>query len=231
MNVKILIVEDESIIAEELKRIIEKIGYSVSGVVHRYEEAVEILMENKTDLVLLDIGLDYSENDGIDLATYINEKYSIPFIYITANADLATVERAKKTEPASYILKPFNSATIFTNIEIALHKWKAEKNKSITVTYGSKKVRVPYSEIMFLKSDNMYTEIHTDKNKMYAIRGTFKTILDKLPSENFLQVHRSYAVNLDFIHSYSSETMQVSDKTIPIGNSFKIDLLETLKKR
>jgi two-component system response regulator LytT len=218
----ILIVEDEAIIAEELKNIVQKIGHRVSGVVYGYSEAIEHLKHEVPDLVLLDIGLNYSEHDGIDLAGYINTVYKIPFIYITANSDRYTIQRAKLTEPSAFILKPFNQENIFSNIEIVLHKHnEISYPAKITVTSGSKKVTIDCRNIVFLKADNMYTEIYTADNKKYVVRNYLKNILAELPPDIFAQVHRSYVVNLGFVESHTAEHIFVQNDKIPIGSAYK----------
>lgn len=221
---KILIVEDESIIAEELRRIVSRLGYEVIGVLHRYTDTLDALKTKKPDLILLDIGLDYSDKDGIDLAKEINNKYKTPFIYITANADLATVQRAKKTKPASYILKPFNEQTIFTNIEIALHKEITPQ--SIIVKNGTHKVKLNCEKIIFLKADNIYTEIYTANMKKYVLRDTLKNVLNQLPESLFIQVHRSYIINRDFIQSHTNKYIVIRNERIPLSNSYKMDFID-----
>lgn len=222
MEAKILIVEDESIIAEELRRLLLKLGYQVEGVAHRFEEALELLKEKKIDLVLLDIGLNYSTNDGIELASHINELYKIPFLYITGNADIATINRAKATEPASYILKPFNEGMIYSNIEIALHKFKnVQENNFISIRHGSKNIVLDFQNVAYLKADNMYTEFYTADKKVYIARGFLKSFLDKLPCDAFLQIHRSYIINISFVESYTGENVNVLGTQIPIGNLYR----------
>ena len=169
-SIHILIVEDEAIIAEELKMMLMELGYTSITITHRYHDAIALMEEKKPDLVLLDIGLNYSENDGVDLGIYIKDCLQIPFIYITSNTDAATVARAKETEPAAYIPKPFNKEIIYANIEIALHKKQTQEiQKRIVVKHGSKNIMIEQQDIIFLKAENNYTEIHTTTNNAYVI--------------------------------------------------------------
>lgn len=216
---KILIVEDESIIAEQLRRIVENLGYKFVEVVHRYEDAIEKLEKNEFDLVLLDIGLDYSENDGIDLACFINKTYKIPFIYITANSDKITVSRAKSTFPNAFILKPFNEAAIFSNLEIVLHK--IQPQKTFIVKQGGKNIVLDCSKITFVKSDNIYSEIYTVDNKKYLLRKYLKNVLSELNFDYLIQVHRCFLVNYNHIQSFNNDFLMINNTKIPIGDSFK----------
>ncbi len=118
---KILIVEDEPIIAEDLSMILRTNGYNVIGIAHNGSHALDILHNRKPDLALLDISLDSSMN-GIELAQIINQKYKIPFIYITSFSDEHTLNLAKKTYPSGYIIKPFRKRDILSTIQIVLHR-------------------------------------------------------------------------------------------------------------
>ena len=119
--IQILIVEDELIIAEDVKNSLIKKGFDVLGIAMDYDEAISILKLNKPDLILLDVNLN-SVKDGIDLANTINEYYGIPFIFTTSYSDSSTLERAKKTNPINYLVKPFKEVQLIAAIEIALHK-------------------------------------------------------------------------------------------------------------
>jgi PAS domain S-box-containing protein len=123
---KILIVEDESIVAKDLELTLEGMGYSVAGVVASGEEAVRRAEEYRPDLVLMDIVLQ-GKMDGIEAADGIRSGLNIPAIYITAHTDEEMIERAKLTEPFGYLLKPFKDRELHSTIEMALYKHKMEK--------------------------------------------------------------------------------------------------------
>jgi PAS domain S-box-containing protein len=122
---RILVVEDESIVARNIQNRLTKMGYDVCGVTSTGEDAINLARELQPDLVLMDIVL-RGEIDGIDAAKLIRSQFDIPIIYLTAHADLGTIKRATYTEPFGYILKPFKVKEIQSAIEIALHKHKAE---------------------------------------------------------------------------------------------------------
>jgi len=123
---KILLVEDERITAEDLKNTLENIGYQVTGIASSADTFYTCLQSEIPDLVLMDIYLK-GNKDGIELAIEIKEKYQIPVIYLTAYSDTHILERAKITEPFGYILKPFQERELHSNIEMALHKNRMEK--------------------------------------------------------------------------------------------------------
>ncbi len=123
--VKILIVEDEPIVAKDIRNRLQKMGYTVFAVASSGKEAVE-KVKNNPDLVLMDIVL-RGDMDGIEAADVIRAQADIPIVYVTAHADEKTLQRAKVTEPYGYILKPFENRELHTIIEMALYKHKMEK--------------------------------------------------------------------------------------------------------
>lgn len=126
VETKILIVEDEGIVAEDIRRSLQKLGYVVSSVVSSGEAAVKKAEESNPDLVLMDIVLQ-GEMDGIEAAEHIRTRFNIPVVYLTAYSDGKTLGRAKITEPFGYIIKPFKERELQINIEIALYNHKMEK--------------------------------------------------------------------------------------------------------
>ncbi len=125
-NVCIMLVEDEIIVAADVKYRLENMGYDVSGIVDTGEEAIEKAGEKRPDLILMDIVLK-GEMDGIEAAQRIREDYDIPIIYLTAYSDEKTLQRAKVTEPFGYVLKPFEDREIQSAIEMAIYKHKMEQ--------------------------------------------------------------------------------------------------------
>ncbi|MFB2974459.1 EAL domain-containing protein [Aerosakkonema sp. BLCC-F183] len=123
---KILVVEDESIVAIDLQNILENLGYRVSGIADSGDEAIKKAGELRPCLVLMDIRL-RGEIDGIEAAEEISSRFDIPVIYLTAYADEETLERAKKTSPFGYIIKPFEERELNTTIEIAIYKHQMER--------------------------------------------------------------------------------------------------------
>lgn len=117
---RILIVEDEPIIAEDIAGCLEENGFEVSAIAYNGREALELVEKNIPDAVLLDINLGNEQPDGIAVAGHINNHTQIPFVFLTSHADRSTLERAKQTFPAGYLLKPFNGPDLMTSLEIAL---------------------------------------------------------------------------------------------------------------
>lgn len=125
---KILVVEDEAIVALDIERQLEDLGYSVTGLAASGEEAICQIKETRPDLVLMDIRL-RGELDGVQTAEQLSRLFDIPVVYLTAHTDAETLARAKLTSPYGYIIKPFEERLLWTIIEIALYKHLAEREK------------------------------------------------------------------------------------------------------
>jgi CheY-like chemotaxis protein len=123
---RIMVVEDEIIVAMELQERLTSLGYEVVGVMGRGEEAIEKVDLLMPDLLLLDITL-AGKIDGIETARRIHERHDIPVVYLTAHSDDQTLQRAKLSTPLGYLVKPFHESELRTTIEISLYKHLQEK--------------------------------------------------------------------------------------------------------
>lgn len=126
-EIRILIIEDDPIIATDIADYLNNVDYRVSGIAYNPMQAYEQLRSNTPDLILLDINLS-SEQNGIDIATFIHQNHAIPFIFLTSYSTREVLNKAKITEPSGYIVKPFDEEDLFATIEIALYNF-AQKQK------------------------------------------------------------------------------------------------------
>lgn len=126
MRARVMVVEDDRIVARDISEQLGRIGHSVIGVVARGEASVELAISNQPDLVLMDIRLE-GDIDGIDAARQIRARCQIPVVFLTAYADDETIRRASQAEPFGYLLKPFEDLQLRTVIEMALYKDRAER--------------------------------------------------------------------------------------------------------
>lgn len=126
-EIRILIIEDDPIIAADIADYLNNVDYRVSGIAYNPTQAYEQLKTNLPDLILLDINLS-AEQNGIDIATFIHQNHAIPFIFLTSYSTREVLNKAKITEPSGYIVKPFDEEDLFATIEIALYNF-AQKQK------------------------------------------------------------------------------------------------------
>jgi DNA-binding NarL/FixJ family response regulator len=128
--IKILIVEDEPLIAEGIALHLKNSAFTVSAIAYDADDALQALQTKTPDIAILDINLD-SEKDGIELAEYINKSCPMPFIYLTSYSDKAIMDRAKATSPAGFIVKPFNKNTLLATLEIAMSNFAQQSNNHV----------------------------------------------------------------------------------------------------
>jgi len=236
--IKVGIIEDEMIIAEDLRDILESNDFNVCGVAKNYDKAIALIDNCQPDIVLLDIKIK-GEKDGIDLAHKIREDYMIPFVFVSSHSDSQTVKRATEVNPYGYLVKPFEDHDVLVAIEVALGNFKKEQQKVIEehqllndalfVRIKNLSVKIPLSDIKYIKADGNYSNIQTlDKN--YVLRSTLKEIENKLDQKTFYRTHKSYIVNLDQMSAINSEYVVVNEEQLPIGRDRLQHLMERINK-
>ncbi|PSL07340.1 LytR/AlgR family response regulator transcription factor [Cecembia rubra] len=240
-RIKILIVEDELVIAEDLKDVLEDLGYEVCGIAISAREALAMIEEKLPDIALLDIQIKGGK-DGIDLAAEINEQYHLPFIMLTSHADLQTINRAKEVNPYGYLVKPFNEKEILAGIELALSNFAKRHSKkenqespedfvlkdSLFIRTNGMLVKLKLQDITYLEADANYTQVHT-KDRKFVIRSTLKELEVKLDANRFVRVHKSFLINLEEIEGIQAESVHIAGKEIPISRNQYSWLLHQIK--
>lgn len=228
---KILIVEDELVIAEDLKETLEDLGYEVCGIAVSSKEALALIEEKSPDLALLDIQLKGGK-DGIELAAEINANHRLPFIMLTSHADMHTINRVKEVNPYGYLIKPFNEKEILAGIELAMANFSKEQrrnreehpaqdfilNDSLFVRANGMLVKLKLQDIIYLEADANYTQVFA-KDKKYVIRATLKDLEGKIDPNRFVRIHKSYLINLAEIEGIQADSVFISGKQIPISRS------------
>lgn len=241
-KIRILVVEDESIVSKDIQHSLERLGYEIAGAATTGEKAIELAKEETPDVVLMDIMLK-GEMNGIEAANQIKNNLRVPVIFLTAYADDATLGKAKITEPHGYILKPFKEVDLNTSIEMALYKHRKEeeiikerdllyslvegKNSKdfIFVKANSRLVKLYNKDIYFVEALKDYVVINTI-DKRYTIHSSMKGIIAKLNPDEFVRVHRSFIIRLDKIQTIDFPNLQLENdkKMIPIGGSYREEL-------
>ena len=240
-KVKILVVEDEVLLAQDIIQRLTDMDYEVVGSAMTANSALELIEENPNiDILLMDIMIK-GDKDGIELAEIINEKYQIPFIFLTSNADSQVVARAKKVNPHAYMLKPFNDRQVGISIELALmnySKKSSERELLKTQSFEEKEnevlqikdclflkknnqfKRVSINDITHIQADNNYTTVYTKTDQfLYSI--VMKKIEEQLPKNQFIRSHRSYIANIQSINGFEGNTLFIGDQKIPVSKSYK----------
>jgi len=248
-KIQILVVEDEFIVAEDIRRNLEKLGYLVNGVYRTGEDAIAAIKENVPDIVLLDISLQ-DGMDGIETATMIRKMVHIPFIYITAHSDAATFERAKQTCPNAYIIKPFNFHNLHSAIDLAIYNYSRKAianpedlldarhqssdkpdqyffNNAIFIKIGKGFEKVKVDDLCYVKADGSYSQLFTLKRE-FTLAMNLHTVMERLNRPEVLRVHRSYLVNINCIDRIEESNLKIMGITIPISKALREDLMKRI---
>ena len=246
-NFKILIVEDELIVAKDIQHNLERLGYDVIGIASEMEESLQLVGEKEPDVVLMDIMLRNGES-GIDIANAIRKDFKIPVIFLTAYADVATIEKAKKAESYGYILKPFKSVDLQTTIELAIYKHakelEVEKERDILANYidqgetvsndvfvrtSNKLIKLKKEHILYVEALKDYVIVHL-KNQKYTLHTTMKDIESKLGNKDFIRIHRSFIIQMDKVESIELPNLRLEGESqlLPIGGSYKDELFSRI---
>lgn len=242
--IKILIVEDEMIIGAKVSMFLTELGYEVTGILPRAEEVIGQLDESRPDIVLLDIQL-RGDMDGITLAQILQKDYHIPVIYLTANSDDATFQRAKETNPYAFLSKPFKKTDLQRAVELTVnlmaghapedHKEPGHSEESqyilsdrIFVRSKDKMVKILFGEILYIEAERNYCRIFTE-SKEYLLTMPMKSLEDQLPPAMFQRIHRSHIVNLAQVDEVDEGAVLIGQKSLPLSKSLKEEFLRRIK--
>lgn len=233
-NIKVLIVEDKLLVAEDIAATLKRHSLEVVGICATGEEAIQVANEKNPDLVLMDIEL-AGAMDGISAAKVIQDEHSIPVIYLTDHTDQRIVDRAKKTFPANFIAKPFQEADLIRAIDIAFHNANAGteekpilKKHIFLRTDNQVYIKLSYQEILYLKAGRSYCTLVTD-HKNYTLTIPLIHVHEQVNNRDFIRVHRSFVVNVNRITELEGNTIKLGDHEVPMSPDMRNNLMKYLK--
>lgn len=224
---KILVVEDEVLIAEHIKDYLNSFGMDQVLLVHNKHHALQAIDQTKPDLVLLDIHLQ-NPLDGIELAKLIDERSQVPYIFITANADLLIIKKATHTKAAAYITKPVKKTDLFAALQIALKSIESTEVKFLQVKENGATVRIPHADILYIESSGNYINIYTKTQKILS-RQSLDWAQEQLPEQQFLRVHRSFIVNVSAVQRFTTKSLFIEETEIPVSRMNASVIADILK--
>jgi DNA-binding LytR/AlgR family response regulator len=226
-KLKILIVDNEVLIAEDIKDMLHEFGCKKTYMAHSKQEAIDQLMAFAPDLVLLDIRMEH-DMEGIELANIINNDFTMPFIFITAHSDVATINKIITTQPYAYITKPVKKSDLFANISLLAGELEQKIKQKLYIKDGYKTIVLNPEDILYLESDGNYINIYT-KEKRHLLRQSMDGILSELDPNQFVRVHRSYIINKKHVARFSKKEIEINGVKVPVSRHFS-ENIETLLK-
>ena len=230
---KILILEDEVIIAESLYQLLSLLDYDPMEPVDTPEDAIRLINNEQPQLAILDLRLQKGKN-GLEVAAYIDSnKLNIPYIILTAHSDSTTVAAVKKYKPAAYLLKPFSRESLFVAIEMAVipedvhTDTPAEETDNSTgelfIKTGNKHEKINLTDVIAIRSQGKYTEMNMGDTKR-LLRMSLSTFIESFKLVSWLRVHRAYAVNPAFVTAVSTDELELGKIKVPVGRFFYPDV-------
>jgi DNA-binding response OmpR family regulator len=238
-------VEDDRLLAENIRQSLEKEGLMIAGVAGNLKSAVEIMKQKTVDLVLLDIQLDGPE-DGIQTAIELMKIKWVPIIYMTGNTPLEIIDRIQNTFPAAFLEKPLRMRELYIQIELALINFNAGnlpspsriESEYIFLPANKGLIGVRVQEILFIKADRVNSQLFLSASEFERLYPTRKYgpvlisvhkggIIPKLPF-NFHSLSRSLVINLNQIQQIDSNSLFIHKHEIPIPDGKRKSLMNQL---
>ncbi len=248
-SVKILVAEDNMVHASKVEMLLDEMGYELVGTYDNANDFLRLFKATQPDIIILDIQLSQGD-DGVSIASKINEIRPTPIIFATSFDDKETINRALKTDPYAYIVKPLERPSLQAAIELAIYKFKRKDTQdealkttqvwsedlvlrdSFFIKTGSKLSKVLLTDILWIEvGQERYCDIVTEK-RQYPIRATMNYLEETLDPSMFVRVHRSNIVNIHKVEGIDEVEMvvEISGKSIPLGSAYKANLMNRLTR-
>lgn len=263
---RVLVVEDEPLFAEQLEMVLNRLNYQVVGPAPD-ADAVRALLAPPAplpDIVLLDINLRGSGPDGVELGRYLVEEHALPLIFLTSRADGESFARARSLGPAAYLVKPVDPPTLQRAIELAITNFSIRSRslasgaqpapafeessgevsafalpesgvllpQALFLKENGFLVKVMLSEIVWVEAKEGGCRMMLTQGRTVTIRQVLRDLTPQLPAEQFVQIHRSYIINTEFIERIDPVRgiIQISGQLLPLSRSYRESLLPRLRQ-
>ena len=244
---QLILIEDEVIIAENMRQSLVDLGYEVTEVCNSYEEAIYAIKHLNYDLVIMDINLgDPLGRTGMDIARELKIINPSPFIFITAYSDIDTIRKASELLPSAYLVKPVNDKTMFSTIQVAFQNFNNNQsavrpedkiNESVYfyTKIGAKNYKVSWKDVYLIRAVKNYVEIKTTEfSSTFLIRTSLTHCLESLmPSDirlSFVKINRAEAIRADIINIYDHQSVSTKYGEFKISSEAQALIDKFLKK-
>lgn len=229
---KVLIVEDEQLVALSIQAKLKRIGYEPCGITSDYQSTIQVIEREKPDLILMDIELN-GILDGIDISGKLIERFNIPIIFISSIRDPKKARKAIKTSSTGYLTKPVDEFQLSMSIESSLEQHQKFSNLTkhtlnhLFVRDDKGQIKILFSDILWVEADRSYCIIHTEI-KLYTLSMSLSAVSKKLDYFKFLRIHKSYLVNQQHIERLDKGKLIISSTSLPIGRIYSKKVRQSL---
>lgn len=233
---KCIIIEDDFAFALETQIKAEEIGLKVTQIISNYDDIIPELTDASVDIILSDVKLGPNQYAYDALLKLDNLP---PIIFFSSFVDDQLYQKSKSIEPYIYLIKPFDKLTLQSSVDGALRSIRKAISKGgdierdrelVFIRSKGKLISVDPSKVAFVKSEGNYCYIYMEERKI-AIRSSIKNVIEKFSSPNFIQIHRAYLINTNFVSNIivGENVVEIKDESLPIGRKYKKALIEILK--
>ena len=237
-SLNILIVEDNTITAMDLRETLEGAGHRITVTARTFQSALKSIIANPADLALIDIELEGSTANGIDTAKELLAHHDMPIIYLTANSEPKTFQSAKETRPAAYLLKPFRAEELLFNIEVAYHYFHSilanptgeSVSDHLFLPVGKGHEKIQLDEVLYVKADGAYVKVVMADKQTHTVSTNLSHLEQYFRTPNFFRLSRFHLINLDYIKRLKDNGLVLSDGTtvLPVPTTSRKELMKRL---
>lgn len=223
-KLNILIIEDEVLIANLTKKYITEAGYNCVGIAIDFYQAMAILKQETVDFVIIDVTLSQGES-GIKIAQYINDNYSIPFMYLTSHSDFNTLQNIEKTKPVAYLSKPIKKVDLITALRLNAEPKISKALTIFSLNLGKSTFKINLNQLVYVKSEHVYTRLFfKDQDNSLLVRSTLNNLIKLLPENTLTRINRSIAINKAYIKKVSPQSIEVDTHTFKLSEAYSTNL-------
>jgi two-component system, LytTR family, response regulator LytT len=239
---RVLVVEDEKIHLEDILITLEELGHECVASTADPLDALELAEQHRPDVVIQDINLN-GKISGIQLAKKLIQLYQLPVIFATSYRDAGIMNDALDVKPVTYLTKPVQPGDLQAALLMARRlittaattqpaELQETKDDFIFIKVGDKLQKVNFKDVLLVQTDaKNYCTIITTDDKKYSVRNSIQALLSVFPPSNFMQVHRAYLINVQFVESYieAEQCIVIKKYDVPVGRTFKENIQQRFK--
>ena len=233
---RILIIEDEFLIALNLQEILTKEGFEVVGIASSYKGSIALCKSKSPDITLVDINIDGDRN-GIETAAFLKDAFGVAVIFLTAYTSDEFFEAAKQIKPEAYLTKPFDAQDVIRTVKLCAEKITTPDNgvlqnnqTHLILNTGDGWQKVQIEDIVYIGSDNNYCTFHLCEGADVLVHKSLKHFEEELARRHFYRCHQSYLINMKFLQKIEKkdglQAVLKGDFIVPVSRNRRPELMD-----
>ena len=230
---RILVVEDEDVIARVITRHLVRIGHRIVGPADSFTTATVLAAEEPFDIGFVDINLS-GLRSGIDFVTWMRERNQLtPVVFITSEEHPELLASARRVNPLAFLFKPLRPSSLITSIDVVLDGFLAEGDQEATVTVTDGRVTriVAASAVLYLQTEHVYVRVVLKDFPPLVCRDSLQSLLEAMDSELLVRTHRSYAINLAEVTGLDDQFIYLGTHRVPLSRRRRQEVRKQLAAR